>query len=332
LRSILVKTTWVLRSFSNLKEDQHLMKLSLLRTLVVVLASVLIPTGRSRADMVYVALGDSVTFGIDPSTAASLAPSFGDQGFVRPLANALAGMNGGVRPNVLNLGVSGELSTTFFSATSPPGWTNRAPELNLNYPGATTAQNDLMVSSINSIHAAGNTVGVVTFVIGSNDIFYLVGTPAFQAASPAEQQAMIGATLGVVQGNYVTTLSELAVLAPEAKVILPIYYNPYPTFAPEHAFYDQILSAFQSIVRGDAAAFGATPVDLAPPFLGNELALTNIASGDVHPNQAGYAVIASTLAQAVPEPCSIVLLGMAGTAIGCRTAWRRRTPTRAKAG
>jgi lysophospholipase L1-like esterase len=300
------------------------MKIPSLRVAVIALATLTL-ADQSRADMTYLALGDSVTFGIDPSTPAAQLPSFGNQGFVKPFADFLASSNGGIRPTVLNLGVSGELSTTFFSATPPPGWTNRLPEINLNYPNATTPQNDLMISSINGIHAAGNSVGFVTFLIGSNDIFYLVGTPAFQAASLADQQAMIAATLGVVQNNYIATLSELAALAPEAKVLLPIYYNPYPTFAPEHAFYDQILGAFQAIVRGDAAAFGATAVDLAPPFLGNELALTNIAAGDVHPNQAGYAVISSTLAQAVPEPCSMVLLGIAGTAMGFRSAWRRRT-------
>ena len=48
-----------------------------------------------------------------------------------------------------------------------------------------------MISSINAIHAAGDSVGYVSLLIGSNDIFFLLGTPAFQAASPADQQAML---------------------------------------------------------------------------------------------------------------------------------------------
>src|SRR5262249_52384613 len=146
----------------------------------------------------YLALGDSVTFGIDPSTPASLVPSYADQGFVRPFANALAGANGGVRPAVLNLGISGELSTSFFTGVSPPGWPT-ARALNLNYPAAPTAQNALMINSITAIHAAGTSVGFVTFLIGANDLFYLTGPPAFQNATPADQAAMIGATIGVVQ-------------------------------------------------------------------------------------------------------------------------------------
>src|SRR5262249_19116211 len=143
------------------------------------LTSTLGAAGRCRADVVYLALGDSVTFGIDPSTPASLVPSLGDQGFVRPFADGLAARYGGGRPDVLNLAISGEQSTSFFTAvTTPPDFV-RAWQLNLNYSDGTTPQNDLMMSSIAAIHAAGNSVGVVSLLIGSNDIFGLIGTPAF---------------------------------------------------------------------------------------------------------------------------------------------------------
>ena len=70
-------------------------------------------------------------------------------------------------------------------------------------------------------------------------------------------------------------------------------------------------------MTADAAAFGAIAVDLEPPFLGHELQLTNIASGDVHPNQAGYAAIAAVLAGSVPEPISIALLLTGLTGVAC---------------
>ncbi len=286
---------------------------------------------RARAGVTYLALGDSSTFGIDPSTPSSLVPSFADQGFVRPFADGLAGVNGGVRPSVLNLGISGELSTSFFTATPPPGWPFRAQALNLNYPAAPTAQNGLMISSINAIHAAGNTVGYVTFMIGANDIFYLIDTPEFQNATPAEQLAMIAATIATAQSNYLTVLTELTALAPEAKILLPVYYNPFPSFAPEHAFYESILSAFNPVVAADAAAFGATYIDLRPLFAGRELELTNIGIGDTHANQAGYAVIAGALIQAVPEPGSLVTLG-AGVVGLLGYGYRRRAGKRRAAG
>ena len=171
------------------------------------------------------------------------------------------------------------------------------------------AQNDLMVSSIASIHAASNSVGFVSLLFGANDIFYLVGTPAFQNALPADQEAMLAATLGTIQANYLTVLGELQSLAPEAKIILPGYYNPFPTSDPEHVLRLDHLGLRLVRERGRGHDRGHV-VDLEPSFLGRELELTNIGIGDVHPNQAGYAVIAADLAAAVPEPASLAMLGV----------------------
>jgi lysophospholipase L1-like esterase len=293
--------------------------------LALALAACLGLPGRSRAGVTYLALGDSVTFGIDPSTPSSLVPSFGDQGFVRPFADGLAVNNGGVRPSVLNLGISGELSTSFFTGVSPPGWST-AQALNLNYPAAPTAQNDKMIASINAIHGAGDSVGFATFLIGANDLFYLFGTSDFQNATPDEQAAMIAATIGTVQSNYLMLLTELATLAPEATILLPGYWNPFPADAPEHDFYEALLGIFNPIIQADAAAFGAKFVDLHPLFEGRELELTNLGIGDTHPNQAGYAVIAGALIQAVPEPGSLVMLS-AGVP-GLVGYWYRRRRAR----
>ena len=276
----------------------------------LIIASGLGIAERAEAGPVYLAIGDSLTFGIDPSTPSAMAPSYGDQGFVRPFADFLASGNGGVRPDVKNLAISGETSKSFFTGNPPAGWTNRAPELNLNYPDATTSQNSLMLSTISGIHAAGNTVGTVSFLIGSNDIFALVQTPAFQGASEIAQKTMIAATLAGVEAHYLTVLSELKFLAPEAKVILPGYYNPFPAGTSEHDFYQGVLSAFNPMVEADAKKFGATYVDLQTPFTGRELELTNIATGNVHPNQAGYAVIETAIAHAVPEPSSLIAMGL----------------------
>jgi lysophospholipase L1-like esterase len=279
--------------------------------------------GQLPASTVYLALGESTGFGIDLSTPASLTPSFGDQGYVRPFADTLASKNGGVRPTVLNLSIPGELSTSFFDATSPPGWTSRLPVLNLNYPDPAIPQHDRMIASVASIHAAGNSIGYITFVIGANDIFYVIAQPGFQGATQADQAAMIAATLGTIQSKYVAVLGELKALAPEAKILLPGYYNPFPAGLPEHVFYDSVLAGFNPLVKADAAAFGAAFVDVYPSFTGNELAFTNIGIGDFHPTQAGYAAIAGALAQAVPEPASVFMHSI-GLAVVVGLAWRRR--------
>lgn len=274
----------------------------------------------------YLALGDSVTFGFNPSDPTTYVPSYGDQGFVKPFADALSGQFGGVRPDVVNLGIVGELSTSFFTAVSPPGWTQRIPALNLNYPNDTTAQNDVMLADIAGIHAAGSTVDYVSLNFGNNDFFYLVSTPAFQSASDADKAAMIGATLLEIGNNYGAVLTELAILAPEAKVLLPGYYNPVPVGDPRHDL-DGLAAYYGNLViQGVADLFGAKYVDLATPFAGNEALYTNyLALNDAHPNALGYSVIGEQMIAAVPEPSSAVL---AGLGLGICFAWRRTRRSR----
>ena len=259
------------------------------------------------AVQVYLALGDSLTFGInatvgqDPNTQ----PSAGDQGFVADLADRLIPSNGGIRPRVDNLAVYAETSGSLVTGTPPVGWTKRNAAINSAYTSASDTQFGLMQSHIAAIHAAGDTVGYASFMVGVNDIIYVTATPAFINGTPTEQQQLIADTIANVQTNYLTVLATLTSLAPEARLFLPTYYNPYPAgYEPEHTFYTSILAGYRAYVQADAQAFGATMVDLAPLFAGKELTLTNIGSGDIHPTAAGYTVIGEAIflsSVAVPE-------------------------------
>ena len=92
---------------------------------------------------------------------------------------------------------------------------------------------------------------------------------------------MLGSTIANVQTNYLTVLATLKSPAPEARIVLPIYYNAYPVgYAPQHSLYHSILAGYRASVHADAQAFGATMVDLHPLLSGNELTLTNIGSGE----------------------------------------------------
>lgn len=278
------------------------------------------------AEVHYLAIGDSVTFGIDPSTPASLTPSFGDQGFVSPFTDFLAQRHIGVRPTVNNLAIPGELSSSFFSGNAPDGWTSRVPGLNLNYGSPATSQHTLMASTIQSIRNDSGEIGYASLLLGSNDIFYLVATDEFLAASPSEQQQLLSVTIsGVVQG-YQSILTELDVLAPEAMVLLPGYYNPYPDQTAEGQFYNSILDIFNPAVQQLATTFDARYIDLDSIFDGRELELTNIGNGDVHPNQAGYGLIAGSFAQAVPEPAGIIFLSSIAVMMNYRRALKLCAP------
>jgi len=111
---------------------------------------------------------------------------------------------------------------------------------------------------------------------------------------------LLGSTIANVQTNYLTVLATLKSRAPEARIVLPTYSNASP--AGDDSLYNTILAGYRAYVQADAQAFGATMVDLHPPFAGNELTLTNIGSGDIHPTSAGYAVIGEAFfAAIVPE-------------------------------
>ena len=278
------------------------------------------PRSASGGSMTYIALGDSVAFG---ETDFAHNPSYGDRGYVSQMANSLAGANGGVRPNVVNLGVDGETSTSFFG-----GGQALAPQ-NLNYPSAATSQNTLLISQIAAQQAAGHPIGAVTISLGANDLFAAVGTANFFAMSPAQQQSTILGVMSTVQNNYTAILTELHSLAPNAAVTVVGYYNPYPAVPgnPLTPLAGPAVQLLNAVIAGEAAAFGAKFVDTYTAFQGKEAQLTHITDApsgtNVHPNAAGYAAIANAI-NPVPEPATVALLGVFSLGLIGRAAVRRR--------
>ncbi len=135
--------------------------------------------------------------------------------------------------------------------------------------------------------------------------------------NPAQQQSALLGAMSAVQNNYTTLLTELHTLVPNAAVSVVGYYNPYPAvpgspFTPIAGPAIQLLNA---VIAGEAAAFGDKYVDTYQAFLGKEGTLTHItdapAGTNVHPTDAGYAVIANQI-QPVPEPTTMALLGAFG--------------------
>jgi lysophospholipase L1-like esterase len=279
----------------------------------VVLALFLATLSRADPIQTYLALGDSIAFGVTDFTPVS----FGDQGCVSLYADFLATQENGIRQNVVNLAVPGETSTGFFTAVSPLGLPphDLLTSVNLNYHGdSSLSQDALLLNTLAAETAAGRTITDVSFAIGSNDVTaFLALHPDFLSLPSDQQQELISAFFDVLAGNYVSVLSQVRAALPDARLLLLNYYNPFGGFPPDDPFniantiFDQGQT---SLITELAGPFDATLVDINTPFRGHESELTFIASGGVHPTPQGYAVIAKQMALATtPEPSSIALLG-----------------------
>lgn len=110
-----------------------------------------------QAGQTYLALGDSITFGVG-SYDMSTDISNGDRGYVAKYANYFAGFAGGVRSTVIDLAVPGETSSSFFgNGVGLDGLD--ASIRNTNYTGATPPSQDaLMLATIKAQSAAGDSI------------------------------------------------------------------------------------------------------------------------------------------------------------------------------
>jgi len=298
------------------------------------IAFVILPlfmAGVSRADPIetYLALGDSIAFGV-----TNVFPvSFGDQGYVSLYADFLATQANGMRPHVVNLAIPGETSTSFFTAVSPPGLPphDLLASVNLNYNGTGfLSQDGLLLNTLAAEATAGRAITNVSFAIGDNDLLAFDALhPDFFSLPPAQQQQLISAFFGVLSDNYVLVLSQVRSALPDARILLLNYYNPLGGLAPDDPFnianmiFDQ---GHTSLITGLAGPFHASVVDINTAFRGHENELTYIASGDGHPTPQGYAVIAQQMASAtVPEPASVTLVA-AGVGLLAILSGRKRIP------
>ena len=310
-----------------------------------VTASVWLAASHAHAAPVYVALGDSITFG---ETDLNYVQSNGDRGYVADFASTLAGGNGGVVPAVINLAIDGETAASFMSNSgrTPPvaGRGDAALQLeNLNYGNSTAlSQSQLFAQTVQTQQALGNTISTITITLGFNELAALA--PA-QNTSAAEMAAIsqIPATLAAYQASYSAVLSQVRSLAPNANLYLLDYFNPFPAdpTSPAAPIFASGGTQLNAIIQGLATQYDAMFVDTASPFIGHEAAYTYEAMlpagssvggayggmlpiGDVHPNALGYSVIASQVAGAttVPEPASWMLL-MAGLGGLAAMRWLR---------
>ncbi|MFC6705920.1 SGNH/GDSL hydrolase family protein [Flexivirga alba] len=242
----------------------------------------------------YLALGDSL--------AAGYQPGKGDNptgGYVGGALQMLKLQN----PNITatNLGCSGEDTKTFTNGTKCDGGDPAKSQL---------------TRAVTFLKAHAKTKGVVTFDLGANDIDGCV-------AGGAIDMKCLQSGLGDVAKNLPTILQKLHAAAPNAKIVVLNYYNPFlavyltGTQGQQTAKQSELLATlFNGSIASAAATINAPVADIAKAFLSNAdtpmvstsfgKLPTNVArictwtwmctKQNIHPTDAGYTLMWWTLA------------------------------------
>ena len=247
--------------------------------------------GNSPAPQWYLALGDSL--------AAGYQPGVGDDktgGYVGGVLATLKQQNPNVR--LTNLACSGETTTSYTTGTVCPAKRSQQGE------------------ALHFLKGHRNQPGVITINLGSNDIDKCVKNGSID-------QACVAGGLQSVAANLPPILQKLHATAPNARIVVLDYYNPflaaYLLGAPGQLIAKQsagVATTFNGEIGQAAATIDAPVADVATAFQSDDWTPisappfgtlpTNVAricewtwmctKQNVHPDDAGYAVMASAVA------------------------------------
>ena len=259
------------------------------RTLLPLLAAFLVlgtlaiapgNTALSADQPAYVAIGDSLAFGVGANNPAA-------EGYV----------------GLVHLGL-----------TQSSRYEESGLELlNLSVPGATSddllLEGDQLDQAIEEIETRreeaegpGTEVDVITLDIGGNDLLALAedGSPCLDSASGEECRLALGQMLSALQENVRTILQRLREAAPEARIFMIDLYNPYSGTGDEREVIAAIGVEQVNGVLSVAASEPSLNVNLVPVHeLFEGRGSQWVASDGIHPNDAGHQVIATALLSAM---------------------------------
>ena len=260
----------------------------------------------------YLALGDSVAFGYNPVAAADPVAQKKISSFVGyPELIGLAGIR------ETNASCEGETSGSFIDVRSPDNgcqaWKAAGDAMHTTYAGASESQLQLALAYL-AQHRDTKTVSVG---IGANDLLLLQNECTAEHASDPQNipgciAAGAPATIGAAAQNLGTILGAIRQSGYMGQLVVVTYYEEEYSNASDlnfQAIYglDEALVQVAQIPAFDASvalaftAFGA----LANLQGGDSCAaglLYKLADGtcDKHPSRVGQAVLAATIAAAVP--------------------------------
>ena len=260
----------------------------------LILTSALVVAGRGATapQRYYLALGDSIAYGIQPTKLKPGArPSDFRTGYVDVVAARLRKASPGLQ--VVNYGCPGE-STVTFSRGGCPAFSDRTP-LHERFRGSQ------LKAALTFLRAHPNEVSPITVTLYGNDwLPVLLDTckgkvPCARSRGPKEAAAF-GARLASI-------LEQLRAAAPEAEIVVTGAWNPDPSqLVPLTALYAAFEQAIARAATGSQARIARMLPVFNPPGKGPArlCALTFICSkGDPHPTDAGYRAMADAVTRAL---------------------------------
>jgi lysophospholipase L1-like esterase len=245
----------------------------------------------------YLALGDSITYGLQPQKAdAGRPPSAFDTGYVDVFAARLRKLSPKIQ--VVNYGCPGESTVTFTRGGCP--WLAEGKKLHDAFRGSQ------LKAALSVLRAHRGQVSPITVTLFGNDWFPLlerckgnVGCVRKRAPSAVTSFA----------SRLQSILQRLRAAAPAAEIIVTGAWNPDPAqLAPLRPIYRSLDAA---IARAAAASRGRSAKTLAvfnprgtvQAQRARLCALTFICSqGDPHPTDAGYRALADAVLAASGYP------------------------------
>jgi lysophospholipase L1-like esterase len=251
-------------------------RLTLWLTVVVLALGMALPAGVAAdtdpSTKVYLALGDSLARGVGATDQEQ-------GGYVPALYAFFRQPQHGNVDQLVNEAVSGDTSGKLLN-------------------------DGQLATAIEAINAPTD-VRVVTLDIGGNDIRTLLapGSPCLTNPSSAACQQLVAAVLNDFAANYAQTLGELTQALEgdpgNETVLVMTYYNPFSgTGLPIDLLAEAAVRGLNSLIASIGGQYGATIVDVYPLFERKGPLLTHILTGDIHPNDAGYQVIADAFISA----------------------------------
>ncbi|MDO8615507.1 MAG: GDSL-type esterase/lipase family protein [Dehalococcoidia bacterium] len=228
----------------------------------------------------YVALGDSLAFGVGATNPAK-------QGYV---ARTFEALRTGDRYRergltLLNLSAPGATSA---DVVLPGGQLERALQAIEDRQRDTTSADD--------------NVEVISIDIGANDLLSLAAqdSPCITAAAGEACQQRLGEVLNALQRNVADVLSRLHRAAPAARIYVIDLYNPFSgTGDLRESLADVGVQQVNGVVRAATSDpdLGSQLVSVYSLFQGRGRQW--VAADGLHPNDSGHAVIGEVLLAAI---------------------------------